>query len=233
MINIPKHIAIIPDGNRRWARGRNLPVFEGHRFAAEKTLPKLIKKLQGLGIKYSTFWALSTENLIKRTKDEINALMRLLRYFLKNKTGELHRQGIKIRIIGNREGLPFDIQEQIRKTEELTKNNQGMTIIFAINYGGRDEIIRAVDKWRKNSKFQIPNSKLKKEDLEKFLDTAGIPDPDLIIRTGGEKRLSGFMLWQSEYSELYFSDVFFPDFSEKELEKAIKDFALRKRRFGK
>jgi len=233
MTNFPKHIAIIPDGNRRWARKQNLPVFEGHRFAAEKTLPKLIKKLQGLGIKYSTFWALSTENLIKRTKDEIKALMRLLRYFLKNKTGELHRQGIKIRIIGNREGLPFDIQEQIRKTEELTKNNQGMTIIFAINYGGRDEIIRAVDKWRKNSKFQIPNSKLKKEDLEKFLDTAGIPDPDLIIRTGGEKRLSGFMLWQSEYSELYFSDVFFPDFSEKELEKAIKDFALRKRRFGK
>ncbi len=230
MTNIPIHIAIIPDGNRRWARKRGLPVFEGHKFAAEKTLPKLIKKLQERGVNYFTFWALSTENLIERTKKEVDVLMQLMRYFLKSKAAELHKKGIKMKIIGNREKLPADIQNQIRKVEELTKNNQEMTIVFAINYGGRDEIIRAIKKVEsRKSKVE----RLNKDNFNNVLDTAGIPDPDLIIRTGGEKRLSGFMLWQSEYSELYFSDVLFPDFSEKELEKAINDFASRKRRFGK
>lgn len=230
MTNIPTHIAIIPDGNRRWARKRGLPVFEGHRFAAEKTLPKLIKKLQDQGVKCFTFWALSTENLIKRTKKEIDVLMELMRNFLKNKTGELHKRGIKIKIIGNRASLPVDIQDQIRKVEELTKNNQKMMIIFAINYGGRDEIVRAIKKIR-NWQLEIRN--LNKDNFGQLLDTKEIADPDLIIRTGREKRLSGFMLWQSEYSELYFSDVLFPDFSEEELEKAINDFVSRKRRFGK
>jgi len=159
--------------------------------------------------------------------------MQLMRVFLKNKTKELHKNNIKIKVIGNLVKLPKDVQEAIKKAEELTKNNNGMTTIFAINYGGRDEILRAVDKWHGNSKFQIPNSKLTKENFGKFLDTAGIPDPDLIIRAGREKRLSGFMLWQNEYSELYFSDVLFPDFSQSELKKALTEFSHCQRRYGK
>jgi undecaprenyl diphosphate synthase len=230
MENIPLHVAVIPDGNRRWAKKRGLPIFEGHRLAAEKTLPKLLEKALKLGIKYFTFWALSTENLIGRTKKEIDALMQLMRYFLKNKAQELHKKNIKIKIIGNLNKLPIDIQEQIKKAEELTKDNKKMTLILAINYGGRDEIVRAVKKIR-NWKLEIGN--LDKESFSQLLDTKKIPDPDLIIRTGGEKRLSGFMPWQSEYSELYFSDVLFPDFSEVELEKALTEFTCRQRRYGK
>jgi len=228
-LNLPVHVAIIPDGNRRWAREKGLPVFEGHRIAAEKTLPRLIEKAGELGIKYLTFWALSTENK-ERDKEEINNLFKLMRFFLRNKLPDFKKKGVKLKIIGNLTQLPEDLQKDIINAEKETDNNNKITLIIAINYGGKDELIRSIKKIQ-NSEFTIKN--LTKEKFNSYLDTAGIPDPELIIRTSGERRLSGFMLWQSEYSELYFSDKFFPDFNTDEFDKAIRDYSLRQRRFGR
>jgi len=228
--HLPKHVVIIPDGNRRWAKEKGLPTIEGHRYAAQTTLPNLISELAKLNIKYFTFWALSTENLIGRSKEEVDYLFDLTRFFLKNKLKEFKEKGIKLKIIGDLTNLPKDLQKEILKITADTKENKKMTLVLGLNYGGRDEIIRAIKKIR-NSKFEIRN--LTKENFGNYLDTTGIPDPDLIIRTGGEKRLSGFMLWQSEYSELYFSDLYFPDFTAKELEKSINNYLQRQRRFGK
>ena len=221
--HLPKHVAIIPDGNRRWAKKQGKPAMEGHRYAAQTTLPNLTDELERLGIKYFTFWALSTENLTGRSKEELNNLFDLIRFFLKNKLKEFKKKQVRFKTIGDLTSLPDDLQKEILKITKDTKENEKMTIILGLNYGGRDEIIRAIKKGKN----------LTKENLGNYLDTAGIPDPDLIIRTGGEKRLSGFMLWQSEYSELYFSDLYFPDFSAKELEKAVKNYSDRQRRFGK
>ncbi len=227
---IPKHIAIIPDGNRRWARAKGLLPIEGHRFAAEKILPDLIKKSAELGISYVTFWVLSTENIQERTKAELNNLFYLIRYLASKKLTEFKRKGVKVLLIGDATDLPAVLQKDITKVVRETKNNKKITLILAINYGGKDEIIRAIKRIQ-DSGFGIQN--LTKEKFGDFLDTKGIPDPDLIIRTGGEERLSGFMLWQSEYSEFYFSDKYFPDFNGIELEKAVNDYSLRQRRFGK
>jgi len=221
--HLPKHVAIIPDGNRRWAKEKGLPSVEGHRYAAQTTFPNLANELARLGVKYFTFWALSTENLAGRSKEELNNLFELIRFFLKNKLKEFKKKETKFKAIGDLTRLPEDLQKEIFKIIEDTKENKKMTVILGLNYGGRDEIIRAIKK----------GNNLTKENFSNYLDTAGIPDPDLIIRTGGEKRLSGFMLWQSEYSELYFSDLYFPDFTAKELEKAINSYSERQRRFGK
>ncbi|MDO9027409.1 MAG: polyprenyl diphosphate synthase [Candidatus Roizmanbacteria bacterium] len=232
--HLPKHVAIIPDGNRRWAKEKGLPTIEGHRYAAQTTLPNLINKLAKLDIKYFTFWALSTENLTGRSKEELDYLFGLIRFFLKNKLKEFKEKEIKLKVIGDLTKLPEDLQKEILKTIKDTKENKKMTVILGLNYGGRDEIIRAIKKVQNSSRFnrdKIQN--LTKENFSNCLDTAGIPDPDLIIRTGGEKRLSGFMPWQNEYSELYFSDLYFPDFTAKELEKSIKNYLQRQRRFGK
>src|SRR3989338_7136483 len=228
--DIPIHVAVIPDGNRRWAKTKGLPSLEGHRIAAQKTLPKLIKKAHEFGIKYFTFWAMSTENYAKRSKLELGGLYTLMRILYRLKRSEIMKNKIRVRIMGDVSTFPDDIQKLIAKGLHETAQNDGGTLIFAVNYGGRDEIIRAL---HKISNSQYPISKLNTKNFNLFLDTEEIPDPDLIIRTGGEKRLSGFMPWQSEYSELYFSDVYFPDFDEKEFEKAIQDYSLRKRRFGK
>jgi undecaprenyl diphosphate synthase len=221
--HLPKHIAIIPDGNRRWAKERGKPAVEGHRYAAKTTLPNLTDELERLGVRYFTFWALSTENLTGRSKEELNNLFDLIRFFLKNKLKEFKKKQVQFKTIGDLTSLPEDLQKEISKITKDTEENEKMTIILGLNYGGRDEIIRAIKKGKN----------LTKENFSDYLDTAGIPDPDLIIRTGGEKRLSGFMLWQSEYSELYFSDLYFPDFTAKELEKAVKNYSERQRRFGK
>jgi len=221
--NFPKHVAIIPDGNRRWAKKKGRPAIEGHRYAAQTVLPNLISELAKYNVKYFTFWALSTENLVGRSKDEVDNLFNLIRFFLRNKVKEFEKKEIKFKTIGDLTQLPKDLQEEIIKVTHDTINNKKMTVIFGLNYGGRDEIIRAIKKGKN----------LTKENFGNYLDTAGIPDPDLIIRTGGEKRLSGFMLWQSEYSELYFSDLYFPDFTAKELEKSIINYSERQRRFGK
>jgi undecaprenyl diphosphate synthase len=226
----PRHVAIIPDGNRRWAKEKGQPAIEGHRYASQTTLPNLIDEFIRFDIKYFSFWALSTENLIGRSRIELNNLFSLMRYFLKSKYKEFKEKKIKIIVIGDLTKLPEDLQREITKISKDPIDNERMTVILGLNYGGREEIIRAIKKVQ-SSNFQIKN--LTKENFHHYLDTAGIPDPDLIIRTGGEKRLSGFMLWQSEYSELYFSDLYFPDFTEKELEKAINNYSERQRRFGK
>ena len=230
MYKLPKHVAIIPDGNRRWAKEKGKPTAEGHQYAAQTTLPNLINELIRLDIKYFTFWALSTENLIGRTKEELSHLFNLIRISLKSKYKEFKEKKIRLKIIGDLTKLPEDLQKEAYKITKETMSNKKITIILGLNYGGRDEIIRAISKI-KNSEFRIQN--LTKDNFGNYLDTKDIPDPDLIIRTGGEKRLSGFMLWQSEYSELYFSDLYFPDFTAKELEKAINNYSERQRRFGK
>lgn len=228
--HIPVHVAVIPDGNRRFAKSKGLPSVQGHRIGAEQTLPALIEKAGQMGVKYFTFWALSTENITKRSHDEINNLFALIRFFIERKLNELHAKGARLQVIGNLEVLPENVKKSISKAVEKTKNNSKITIIFAINYGGRDELIRAFEKIRNTNSA---DSKIDKATIDGYLDTAGIPDPDLIIRTGGEKRLSGFMLWQSEYSEIEFLDVYFPAFTPELFEQCIADFSNRQRRFGK
>lgn len=225
--SIPKHVAIIPDGNRRWARKHFIPAFKGHEVAADKTLPALIKKAFQMGIKYVTFWALSTENMKKRSPQELKNIMNLILMLLPKRLQEFKKNGIQIRVIGNINVFPEDIKSAIQKAIEETKDFNS-TLVLGLNYGGKDEIVRAIQQALKNKKTSI-----NEKSLSENLDTKDIPEPDLIIRTGGEKRLSGFMLWQSAYSELYFSDTLFPDFSPEEFEIAIKDFSNRQRRFGK
>ncbi len=228
-MNIPNHVAVIPDGNRRWAKSKGLLAVEGHRVGADKTLPALIEKAGEIGIKYFTFWALSTENLIKRSPEEVSNIYKLIRYFVQIKLNDMHKKGAKILVIGNIQSLPEDIRNSIDNAVKKTKNNQKIVVTFAVNYGGRDEIVRGMHKVFENQSV----ASIDKSTFGQYLDTAGIPDPDLIIRTGGEKRLSGFMLWQSEYSEIEFLDIFFPDFSPDLLNKCVEDFSLRQRRFGK
>ncbi len=226
-----RHIAIIPDGNRRWAKFQGMLSFEGHRIAAEKTLPPLIEKALEMGIRYFTLWALSPQNLA-REKKEVDNLFRLLSLFLRNRVSEFEKKNIRLIVIGDRTALPSHIQEEIKKAEEKTAQFDKMTVLFGINYGGREELVRAMKKTISICASDETHT-ISEKHVSSCLDTSGIPDPDLIIRTGGEKRLSGFMLWQSEYSELYFSNTLFPDFTPEEFEKAVADFNLRMRRFGK
>lgn len=218
---IPKHVAIIMDGNRRWAKEHNLPAIEGHRRVATKILEPLIEHAADMGVEYLTLWAWSTENW-KRTRDEVRGIMKLLRWGFDVYGMRMHKKGMRIKVIGDVSKLDRDIQNSLTKLVELTKNNKRITVIFALNYGGRDEILRAIVK-----------SKGAQQDFTQLLDTASIPDPDIIIRPGGEKRLSGFLLWQSEYSELLFTDWYMPEFTPKRLDEAIAEFGSRKRRFGK
>ena len=228
---LPKHVAMIMDGNRRWARVKGRPEFEGHRVGEEKIEP-IVDVAVELGIPYLTFWAFSTENW-HRSKKEVAFLLNLYRYKLNEKVKRFHRKNVRVNVIGNLKMFPQDIRKRTVEWMEKTKNNTKITVNFALSYGGRDEIIRAIEKLRVNSKLETRNSKLSEEEFEKYLDTAGQPDPDLLIRTGGERRLSGFLLWQLEYTELYFTDIFWPDFTPEEFKKSLKDFEDRQRRFGR
>ncbi len=221
-----RHIAIIPDGNRRWAKQKGKLAVEGHKFAVEQTLPALYDEVLRLQIPYCTFWAMSPENFVKRSSFEINNLLYLLRHFLHVRLDDMNRKNIRIRVIGEIGSLPQNTQDAVRLAIETTQNNTGLVFIFAINYGGRDEIIRAIHRAVKN------NSPISKETFATNLDTEGIPDPDLIIRTGGEHRTSGFMLWQSDYAEYKFLDTFFPDTTPQDLRNCVEEFYMRKRRFG-
>ncbi len=225
-IDIPKHVAIIMDGNRRWAREHNLPAVEGHRRVATHILEPLIERAADAGIEYLTLWAWSTENW-KRTKDEVGGIMKLLRWGFGAYGQRMHKKGMRVKVIGDISKLDADIQESLRKLIELTKHNTRITVIFALNYGGRDEIIRAIAKVPSGASVSLTE-----ETFHQYLDTADIPDPDLIIRPGGEKRLSGFLLWQSQYSELLFADWYMPEFAPEKLDEILKEFAGRKRRFG-
>lgn len=222
---VPRHIAIIMDGNRRWAKERNLPAIEGHRRVATKILEPLIEHAADLGIEYLTLWAWSTENW-GRAKDEVGGIMKLFRWGFGTYGMRMHKKGMRIRVIGDVSQFDSDIQKQLRDLIELTKNNTRITVIFALNYGGRDEIVRAIH-------TLVRNSELTEQSFAQSLDTSGIPDPDMIIRPGGEKRLSGFLLWQSQYSELYFTDWHMPEFTSQRLDEALEEFRARKRRFGK
>lgn len=229
--NIPKHIAIIMDGNGRWAKKKNLPRTFGHKAGVE-TIRKIIKECNRLGIKYLTLYAFSTENW-KRPKDEVNALMTLLVEYLKKEFDELNNNDVVINYIGDISKLPKSCQEELIKAKKNTINNKGVMMNLALNYGGRAEIINALnslisDIKDKNSK----NITISEKDFEKYLYTAGIPDPDIIIRPSGEQRLSNFLLWQCAYSEFWYSDILWPDFSEGDLHKAIYDYQNRDRRFG-
>jgi len=231
-MDIPIHVAIIMDGNRRWAMKHNLRFLAGHEKVSFEVIESLLKKCIELKISYLTLWAWSTENW-KRNKREVKGIMKILKKGLKNNFEKLHQMGVKLQILGDLSRFDKNIKKGILQCVEVSKNNQTITLSIAINYGGRDEIIRAINKWRANPKSEIRNSKLTEEKFAQFLDTADMPDPDLIIRTGGERRFSGFMLWQSEYSELYFTDVLMPDFGPEELEKAIKEYGQRRRKFGR
>lgn len=222
----PRHIAIVMDGNRRWARVHNLPIVEGHRRVATQVLEPLIEHAADSGVEYLTLWAWSTENW-KRAEDEIGGIMKLLRWGFDAYGMRMHKKGIRVKVVGDVSKLASDIQESLRKLIELTRDNTRITVVFALNYGGRDEIMRAV---KKVPAEVIPS--LTAETFDTYLDTVGIPDPDMIIRPGGEKRLSGFLLWQSEYSELYFVDWYMPEFTPEKLDEALIEFAGRRRRFG-
>ena len=229
--NIPKHIAIIMDGNGRWAKEKNLPRTMGHRAGVE-SIRRIIKESHVLGIKYLTLYAFSTENW-KRPKDEVGALMKLLVEYLKNEIEELNNNGVVIKILGDTTKLTYECQKEINDAVELTKNNKGVVVNIAFNYGGRDEILRAVKNISEDVKNGIINSNNITDDIfENYLYTKDTPDPDLIIRPSGEKRISNFLLWQCAYSEFWYSNVNWPDFKETDLHKAIYDYQNRDRRFG-
>jgi len=229
--NLPTHIGVIMDGNGRWAKKRGLPRSAGHSAGAD-TLKKIVTECNNMGIKYITVYAFSTENW-KRPKDEVDYLMNLLLDYLKNAEKTLSGENVVIRAIGSRAELSREIQEQIVKTEEFTKNNTGIVMNIALNYGGREEIISSAKKAFndiKDGKYSI--DELDTQKFAEYLYTGGQPDPDLIIRTSGEQRLSNFLLWQSTYSEFWFTKKLWPDFNKNDLYEAICDYQNRGRRFG-
>ena len=225
---LPRHVAIIMDGNGRWAKERGFSRNEGHKKGSE-VVKKITNYAEKLGIEYLTVYAFSTENW-KRPQDEVDGLMNLLRRYLKNHIKDTKKNNAKFRVIGDRIGLPQDIQNQIEELEGLTKDKSGICINIAINYGGRDEIIRAC---RHMLGARVEPNALNEELFESFLDTKGIPDPDLMIRTSGEMRTSNYLPWQLAYSEFYFTPCLWPDFTTKEFDKALEEYSNRKRRFGK
>jgi len=222
-------LGIIIDGNRRWAKKRGLSSFEGHR-QGFNNVDKIGEWARRRGIKILTFYVFSTENW-KRSKIEVSYLMKLLaRAFTKKYIRDLVQKGIKLKVIGQKERLPKSLQQKIETAEELTKKGKKGILNLAISYGGRPEIVQAV---RKIIKKKIPLSKINEEIINKNLWTGGLPYPDFIIRTGGEKRFSNFLIWQAAYSELYFIDKYWPDFTEKDLDEALFNYSCRKRKFGK
>lgn len=225
---LPNHIAIIMDGNGRWAERRGLPRFEGH-IAGLESVRSTIRCLNNqYQIKYVTLYSFSTENW-NRPEDEVMSLFRLLEEIVDKETLELHKEGVKIRYLGHLQELPQGLQLAINRALELTKNNTGMTLSLALNYGGRTEILDAV--CRMIAEGISPQS-IDEKLFNNYLYTAGLPDVDLVIRTGGELRISNFLIWQSAYSEYYFTDVLWPDFDKKEVEKALLSYSQRQRRFG-
>lgn len=224
---LPKHVAFIMDGNGRWAEQRGLPRLEGHRAGYENIRP-LIRCLDKHGIKFVTLYAFSTENW-GRPKEEINGLFQLLEEVIDKESRELHKNGVKIRHIGRLEELPERMRKSIDQSEKLTVNNTGMTLGVALNYGGRMEIIDAA---RRLIARGVPPQDIDEKLLGDHLYTAGFPDVDMVIRTGGEIRTSNFLIWQAAYSEYYFTPVLWPDFKEGDLEKTLLTYSRRQRRFG-
>lgn len=228
---VPAHIAIIMDGNGRWAKSRFMPRTYGHKVGVE-TIRKVVKECSRLGVKYLTLYAFSTENW-KRPKEEVSALMGLLVKYLRNELEELHKNNVKILTIGDISKLPQACIEELDHAKEKTKDNRGLVMSLALNYGGRNDLVNAV----KNISQEVVDGKISVDDIgddliSNHLSTKESPDPDLVVRTSGEQRLSNFLLWELAYSEFYFADIHWPDFDEKELQKAIFAYQSRDRRFG-
>lgn len=222
-MNIPNHVAIIMDGNRRWAKARGLNSSEGHKEGVE-ALERTVKAAISESINYLTVYALSTENLVERKKTELGTLFSLVRSGFVTKLPILQKEGVKVNFFGNNERLPLSVRKIMQLTENKLKSNKKLFLNIAIGYGSREEILMAAKK--------IKGESMSEKEFSENLYTKEIPDPDLVIRTGGHKRLSNFLLWQIAYSELYFTDTLWPDFDEKEFKKAIAEFSARKRNFG-
>lgn len=230
-LTIPSHVAIILDGNGRWAKKRFLPRNAGHVQGA-KVVEQICEDAHNLGIKYLTVYAFSTENW-KRSEDEVGALMKLLRKYLIDCIERTTKNNMRVRVIGDISGLALDMQEKIKELEKISSVNTGLNFTIALNYGSRDEMVRAMRRIATDCKEgNIQVEDINDDMVSSYLDTKDLPDPDLMIRTSGELRLSNFMLWQLAYTEFYFTDVLWPDFNKQELEKAILYFNKRERRFG-
>ncbi len=226
-MKIPQHVAIILDGNGRWAKAKGMPRNYGHVQGA-KNVERICEDAYHMGIKYLTVYAFSTENW-RRSRDEVDALMKLLRNYMKTCVKTAKKNHMRVRVIGDKTGLAKDIQDSIANLERESRNQDGLNFTIAINYGSRDEICRAV---KKIAEEGIRPEEITEEVISAHLDTAEIPDPDLLIRTSGEQRLSNYLMWQLAYTEFYFTDLPWPDFSKEELSKAIEKYNQRERRYG-
>lgn len=229
-MSVPKHIAIILDGNGRWAKSKGMPRNYGH-VQGSKNVETVCAAAYDLGVKYLTVYAFSTENW-NRPKEEVDALMKLLHNYMKNCLKTAAKNNMRVRVLGDKTGLAPDIQKRIAELEEATKDYDGLNFQIALNYGGQDEIVRAVRKVMADTQKGLKPEEMTIEKFADYLDTKGIPEPDLMIRTSGEQRISNFLIWQLAYTELYFTPVPWPAFGKKELEEAITAYNQRDRRFG-
>lgn len=231
-MKVPEHVAIIMDGNGRWAQKRGLPRTAGHKQGAE-ALRRIVRVAAECEVKYLTLFGFSSENW-NRPQSEINELMKLLRYYLRSETAELHKSNVRLRVIGDRTAFDEDIIQLIENAEELTKDNNGITVVMALNYGGRHDIAQAAQHMIEKAVAdgKVPDLERLEKGISENLMTQGIPEPDLLIRTSGEKRISNFLLWQCAYTEMVFTPVLWPDFKKRDFEKALIEFSERDRRFG-
>ena len=227
--NLPRHIAIIMDGNGRWAKQRGLPRTAGHAMGAE-TFRKIATYCKNIGLEYLTVYAFSTENW-KRPQEEVDAIMALLEKYLGEAIGQMERDRVKMKFFGDTSVLSPHLQELIGRTEEISTHYEGCQVNICLNYGGRDEILRAVRTYAERVKAGAANE-ISEAQFSELLYSTGVPDPDLMIRPGGEERISNFLLWQTAYSEFYFTDTLWPDFTEKDINRAIAEYQRRNRRFG-
>ena len=224
---IPAHIVIIPDGNRRWAQKHGLEPIEGHKKGLEVAF-NIVKASKNIGVKVLTLWSFSTENW-KRPSQEVKYLMHIYRIFFKKHVKELIKEGVRFKWLGRRDRVPQSLKKLLLAIEKQTAKNKNYILNICLDYGGRDELVRA---FRKIVRRGVKSSQIDEDLISKNLDTAGLPEPDLLIRTSGEKRTSGMMPWQTAYTEYYFSKLYFPDFSKEELKRAISDYSSRRRRYG-
>ncbi|MDA4843947.1 isoprenyl transferase [Hoeflea sp. E7-10] len=230
-MNTPQHVAIIMDGNGRWAQQRGQARTSGHRKGVE-AVRQAVKSAGELGIKYLTLFAFSSENW-RRPQNEVNDLMNLLKIFVRRDLAELHRENVRVRVIGDRKSLKSDILSLLTEAEELTRENRAQELIIAFNYGGRDDITRAARLLAiQAARGEIDPSSINEDALSRALDTSDVPDPDLVIRTSGEQRISNFLIWQAAYAEFVFLPCLWPDFGRADFEEALRQYAGRKRRFG-
>jgi undecaprenyl diphosphate synthase len=225
---VPTHIAIIMDGNGRWAQARGLPRLAGHR-AGTENLRRILTACVDFGVKILTIWAFSTENW-RRPQEEVHGLMDIVEQVIDRELNELHKNGVRLRHVGRLEGISKPLQTKVRRAIELTQNNNRLVLNVAFNYGGKAELLDAIQRMIADG---VRPEDVDEELVTSYLYTAGLPDPDMIIRTGNECRISNFMLWQGAYSEYYFTPVLWPDFDKEELRKALEDYARRERRFGR